>query len=117
MDALTSQEYGLLLRIEYGFWQQAKRQYESGRKPLENTVIRMDLQRQHILNWKKSCREHLDPEDYPEEYYLDTPEPAEKILHVENTPEKLIAVNKIPEGDGTQMNILDYIRDGEICWR
>lgn len=119
MDTLTSQEYGSLLRIEYGFWQQAKRKYEAGLLDRERAVTRMDRQRTHILNWKQACQEELDPEDYPEEYYQDTPDPAEQVLHQEETPEKLTAVNKteIPEEDGTQMNIYDFLRDGEIRWR
>lgn len=82
----------------------------------------MDAQRGHILHWKQKCKDVLNPEDYPEEYYLDTPEPAEKIFPEEDTPkleEKLMVVNKIevPEGNGTQMNILDYMQDGNISWR
>lgn len=110
---MTSEEYGSLLRIEYGFWQQAIRSYNLGRITREQAVTRMDLQRNHIIGWKQRCREELDPDTYPEEYYREEPEPADQALPQE---EKMQMPD--PDNDGTQMNIYDFLReDGEIRWR
>lgn len=104
----------MLLRIEYGFWQQARREYDLVRISREKAVLKMNLQRKHILGWKQRCREELDPDTYPEEYYQDIPEPAENVLQQEiNQPHQL----PDPDNDGTQMDIYDFIKDGEIRWR
>lgn len=110
---MTSEEYGSLLRIEYGFWQQARRSYHRGRITREQAVTRMELQRECIADWKQRCREELEEGDYPKEYYQAEPEPADQALPQE---EKMQLPD--PDNDGMQMNIYDFLRDdGEIRWR
>ena len=108
-----SEELSMTLRAEYLFYQRYMRwQYEGrltgdGEIRLRNTI-------KAIRNAKNDCREELMEEEYPEEYYYDDPEEFQV-----QKGEKLTTINKteILQGDGTQMNIYDFLIDGEIRWR
>lgn len=106
-----AEELSQTLRFEYLYCERYRcRQQENKLLPGDETRLRKTIEA--IANAKRSCKEDLPENEYPEEYYYDDP-------FIPESSEKLMVVNKIeiPEGDGIQMNIQDYIKDGKICWR
>lgn len=60
------------LRTEFARWEYLSA--NGGSDPFYEDGFNMNLVRNHIMHDKKICEEQLSAEDYPEEYYLDTPE-------------------------------------------
>lgn len=109
-----AEELSQVLRVEYLFYNQYRRWQQEGRLTPKEASRKINAECKAIRRAKDTCRQELEENEYPEEYYYDDPEEF-----IPEPSEKLMIVNKIeiPEGDGTQMNILDYMQDGNICWR
>ena len=111
----TSEELALLLRIEYGSYEHCKRWYRKGRYDRETTVRKINSRCRVIRNLKRRCRQELRKEDYPEEYYLPDPLPAEELLanpRLENKETyQTTAVFPDPDNDGIQLNLFDLFGD------
>lgn len=113
-------ELSLLLRIEYGFWNQYHRWYQTGRISQPEAVHRLNAQRKSIISFKKKCElelQEVQEEEYPEEYYFATPEPAEILFRKSAAPEPttLSTPAQIPVPDtGTeavQLSIFDVFEN------
>lgn len=110
-------ELSLLLRIEYGFWNQYHRWYQTGRISQPEAVHRLNAQRKSIISFKKNCELELLEEEYPEEYYFATPKPAEILFQGSAAPEPatLATPAQIPVPDtGTeavQLSIFDVFEN------
>lgn len=106
-------EFSLLLRIEYGFWNQYHRWYKTGRISQPEAVHRLNAQRKSIISFKKNCELELQEEEYPEEYYFATPESAEILFRRSAAPEPatLATPAPIPVSDtsteAVQLSIFD----------
>lgn len=67
----TKEELSKILSDRYKRWEHIK---ENGSNdPSWADGSNMNLVRNHILYYKKQCEEFLKENDYPEEYYLETP--------------------------------------------
>ena len=109
-----AEELSQVLRVEYLFHGQYCRWQQEGRLTGEAASRKINAERGAILKAKEACRKELGQDEYPEEYYYS--DPGE---FTPESPKKLIAVNKtrVPEGDGRQMDITDYMEGGKIAWR
>lgn len=68
----TKEELSKILSDRYKRWEHIK---ENGSNdPNWADGSNMNLVRDHILYYKKQCEEFLKENDYPEEYYLETPQ-------------------------------------------
>lgn len=67
----TKEELSKLLSERYERWNHIKE--HGSNDPNWADGSNMNLVRNHILYYKKQCEEFLKENDYPEEYYLETP--------------------------------------------
>ncbi|MDY2627794.1 MAG: hypothetical protein SOW08_05680 [Lachnospiraceae bacterium] len=106
-----SEELSLLLRIEYGSYEHCKRWYRKGWYDRETAGKKIDSYYRVIRNLKLRCRKELPEEEYPEEYYLPEPIPAEDLLDdlkLENKETcQIAAILPDPDNDGIQLSIFD----------
>ncbi|MDD7389479.1 MAG: hypothetical protein PUG60_07460 [Lachnospiraceae bacterium] len=92
----TSEELSMLLRLEYGSYGHCKRWHQMGRYDGETTLRKMNSRCRVIRNLKHRCIQELPEEEYPEEYYLPDPVPAEDLLE---------------DSDNIQLSIFDVFGD------
>lgn len=115
-----AEELSQNLGLEYLFYQRYIR-WQQGGDLTRNGQIRLKNTIRAIRNLKEECQRELPEEEYPEEYYYDDPENFEVPEKVPKTEEKLTTINKTQKtkipNDGIQMNIMDYMHDGNICWK
>lgn len=64
-------DYGKQIRERLERWEHIQK-YGAG-DPLWCDGVNANLVRNHIIYYKRMCEEELQPEDYPAEYYLETP--------------------------------------------
>lgn len=64
-------ELGASIRESLDRWEHIK-EHGAG-DPLWEDGINLNLVRNHVIYYKRKCEDELPPEEYPEEYYLETP--------------------------------------------
>lgn len=108
-------ELSLLLRIEYGFWNQYHRWYQANRISEAEAIHRLNMQRKSIISFKESCEQELQEDEYPEEYYFATPEPAELLFQKTAAPEtssrNTPAQIPKPDIEAVQLSIFDVFEN------
>lgn len=105
------------LSLEYLFYQRYLHQWQQDGNLSKSDWIRLKNTIRAILRTKRVCREELTEDEYPVEYYYENPEELPELLLQE---EETLLVKKeleIPDNDGIQMHIMDYVHDGNISWR
>lgn len=111
----SSEELSMLLRIEYGSYEHCQRWYRKGRYDRETAGRKIDSRCRVIRNLKRRCLRELPEEEYPEEYYLPDPLPAEDLLDDPEPESKetyqTAAVLPDPDNDGIQLNLFDLFGD------
>lgn len=70
-NAGMSKELGAEIRKSLDRWEYL--QVHGGSDPNWEDGSNMNLVRNHVFYWKSQCKALLLPEDYPEEYFLETP--------------------------------------------
>lgn len=66
-----AKRYGESIRKELAHWKDLNE--NGGSDPFYEDGINMELTRNHIIWYRRKCEEELDPDHYPEEYYLEIP--------------------------------------------
>ena len=114
-----SEELSMLLRIEYRSYNHCMSWFRKGLYSRDTVWEKLNSRCRAIKTMKQWCVQELQEEEYPEEYYIPDPLPADQIIdsNMEEPAENdtpLTAV--IPDLDNAvpvQISLFDFY--GEIC--
>lgn len=112
-----SEELAMLLRIEYRSYNHCISWFRKGLYDREAVREKINSRRHVINTLKQWCVQELQEDDYPEEYYLPDPLPADQIIgsDAEEPDDKkkgthLMAVLPDPD-NAVQLSLFDLFGD------